>query len=214
MFPFISTIGNVFFQHVHHISRSDAGFLVSIPVLSAMIFTPLFGLLSDYIGNRSRLMLIGSSLIIPIYLMLVYGFDFVSFFGMPSQIHVKFSLLSINSFISPNQFIPMILLGLSFSLVPAIMWPSVALLIESSRLGTAYGLMTMIQNIGLVGFNLMIGFTNDKFHAGAANPSGYIPGMWIFSICGILGIIFSILLKRSANSNGTVNLDKPMKEIK
>jgi MFS family permease len=213
MFPFISTIGNVFFQHVHHVSRSDAGFLVSIPVLAAMIFTPLFGLMSDYIGNRSRLMLIGSSLIIPIYLLLAYGFDFVSFFGMPGHIHVKFSLLDINSFISPNQFIPMVLLGLSFSLVPAIMWPSVALIVESNRLGTAYGLMTMIQNIGLVGFNLMIGLANDKFNAGIANPSGYIPGMWIFSICGVLGILFAILLKRSANTNGAVNLDKPMKEI-
>lgn len=207
MFPFISTIGNVFFQHVHHISRSDAGFLVSIPVLAAMIFTPLFGLLSDYIGNRSRLMLIGSSLIIPIYLMLVYGFDFVSIFGFSSQIHIHFSLLNIDSFISPNQFIPMIVLGLSFSLVPAIMWPSVALIIESKRLGTAYGLMTMIQNIGLTGFNLIIGFTNDKFHAGAGHPSGYIPGMWIFSVCGVLGIIFSVLLKRSAI---TSDLEKPM----
>jgi MFS family permease len=107
----------------------------------------------------------------------------------------------------------MVLLGLSFSLVPAIMWPSVALIVESNRLGTAYGLMTMIQNIGLVGFNLMIGLANDKFNAGIANPSGYIPGMWIFSICGVLGILFAILLKRSANTNGAVNLDKPMKEI-
>jgi MFS family permease len=207
MFPFISTIANVFFQHVHNVSRSDAGFLVSIPVLSAMVFTPLFGLLSDYIGRRSRLMLIGSALIIPIYLLLAYSFNFVSHFGFPGHIHIQFTLLDINSYISSNELIPMFLLGLSFSLVPAIMWPSVALIVEPGRLGTAYGLMTMIQNIGLAGFNLLIGFTNDKFHAGAINPSGYIPGMWIFASCGVMGIIFSILLKRSAKIS---DLEKPM----
>lgn len=213
MFPFISTIGNVFFQNMHHISRSDAGFLVSIPVLSAMIFTPLFGLLSDYVGKRSNLMLIGSALIIPIYLLLAYGLNFVSLLGLPAEIHIRISILDINSFISPNQFIPMIILGLSFSLVPAIMWPAVALIIEPKRLGTAYGLMTMIQNIGLAGFNLIIGFSNDHFHAGAANPSGYIPGMWIFATCGVLGIIFSVLLHRSAIASGSTDLEKPMARI-
>jgi MFS family permease len=68
MFPFISTIGNVFFQHVHHISRSDAGFLLSIPIIATMIFTPLFGLLSDYLGKRSMLMMLGAFVIIPVYL--------------------------------------------------------------------------------------------------------------------------------------------------
>ena len=107
----------------------------------------------------------------------------------------------------------MFFLGLSFSLVPAIMWPSVALIIDSKRLGTAYGLMTMIQNIGLAGFNLIIGYTNDAFHAGKTNPSGYLPSMCIFAACGVLGIVFAIMLKRSANSIGALNLDKPMKEI-
>ncbi len=44
--------------------------------------------------------------------------------------------------------LPMAMMGIAFSLVPAVMWPSVALIVDSSKLGTAYGLMTMIQNIG------------------------------------------------------------------
>ena len=115
--------------------------------------------------------------------------------------------------VSPNLLIPMAMMGISFSLIPALMWPSVALVVEPNRLGTAYGLMTMIQNIGLAGFNLLIGFTNDFFSAGEKHPSGYIPGMWLFSICGILGMIFALFLKKSAKKSNSINLDKPMKEI-
>jgi nitrate/nitrite transporter NarK len=67
---------------------------------------------------------------------------------------------------------------------------SVALIIEQERLGTAYGLMTMIQNIGLAGFNLLIGNVNDW-------TGNYTAGMWIFSLLGVAGMIFAYLLKKS-----------------
>ena len=76
------------------------------------------------------------------------------------------------------------------------MWPSVAYIVEQNKLGTAYGLMTMIQNIGLAGFNLLIGWANDHSHASAANPDGYRMGMWIFSILGFLGVLFAFLLRQ------------------
>jgi len=53
------------------------------------------------------------------------------------------------------------------------MWPSVAIVVEENKLGTAYGLMTMIQNIGLFSFNVLIGWANDFSGASAANPCGY-----------------------------------------
>jgi MFS family permease len=212
MFPF-QTFAVKFFQHVHHTSRDTGGLLSSILTLAAMVFTPLFGLLSDKIGKRSHLMFLGSLLIVPVYLMMGYGTDLVNLLGLPDQIHIQISFLNIDSLVSPNVLFPMAIMGISFSLIPALMWPSVALVVEPSRLGTAYGLMTMIQNIGLAGFNLLIGFSNDVFKASETNPSGYIPGMWLFSLCGILGMFFALLLKRSAKSTGSVNLDKPMKEI-
>jgi MFS family permease len=88
----------------------------------------------------------------------------------------------------------MAMMGVAFSLIPAVMWPSVAYIVDQSKLGTAYGLMTMIQNIGLFLFNLVIGWANDFGHASAENPAGYHLGMWIFSILGFLGVFFAFLL--------------------
>ncbi|MCL6494310.1 MAG: MFS transporter, partial [Ignavibacterium sp.] len=93
-----------------------------------------------------------------------------------------------------------------------VMWPSVALIVENSKLGTAYGLMTMIQNIGLFGFNLLIGFANDVSGASAENPSGYNLGMWIFSILGFLGLLFAFLLRRSELGSGGHGLEDGMKK--
>jgi MFS family permease len=213
IFPFTSTFGETIFQHLHHTSLSTAGLLVGIPTLMAIILTPLFGLFSDHFGRRSLLMMIGSFLLIPIYLMVAYGTNHTSFFGIDSVIHIKFSLLNFDNYIYPNQFVPMLILGIAFSLVPAVMWPAVALITEPNRLGTAYGLMTMIQNIGLTFFNLIIGFTNDHFHAGEKNPHGYVPGLLIFTLCGLLGVILAVFLGRSARAAGALNLDKPMQEI-
>ncbi|HEU5337114.1 MAG TPA: MFS transporter, partial [Terriglobales bacterium] len=95
-----------------------------------------------------------------------------------------------------SLYVPMAMMGISFSLIPAVMWPSVAYIVDQSKLGTAYGLMTMIQNIGLAGFNLLIGWANDHAHASAANPEGYRLGMWIFSVLGFLGMTFALLLRR------------------
>jgi fructose-specific phosphotransferase system IIC component len=96
-----------------------------------------------------------------------------------------------------SLYLPMAMMGVAFSLIPAIMWPSVAYVVEEHKLGTAYGLMTMIQNIGLFGFNLMVGWANDHWAASAANPAGYRPGMvWLFSSVGFFGLLFAFLLRR------------------
>jgi hypothetical protein len=88
-------------------------------------------------------------------------------------------------------------MGVAFSLIPAVMWPSVAYLVPEKRLGTAYALMTLVQQVGLAGMNWLIGVANDASHASAANPAGYRPGMWIFTMLGFLGLLFSWLLYRS-----------------
>jgi len=162
VFPF-QTFAVKFFIEVHGVTREFGGFLSSLLTFFAMIFTPLFGLLADKIGKRALLMMLGSLLLIPVYLILVY-----------TQI---------------NLIVPMAIMGISFSLVPAVMWPSVAYIIEESKLGTAYGLMTMIQNIGLAGFNFLIGGMNDL-------SDGYTVGMWIFSSLGFFGLLFAFLLRK------------------
>ncbi len=56
--------------------------------------------------------------------------------------------------------------------------------------------MTLVQNVGLAGFNLVIGWANDAAGASASNPAGYRPGMWIFSTLGVAAVLFSLLLWR------------------
>jgi hypothetical protein len=58
--------------------------------------------------------------------------------------------------------------------------------------------MTMIQNIGLTGFNLLVGGLNDSAKASAANPAGYHAGMvWVFSGLGFAALLFAFLLRQS-----------------
>src|SRR5579871_3338836 len=169
IFPF-QTFAVKFFIEAHGTSREFGGFLSSMLTLFAMIATPLFGLLVDRVGKRALFMLLGSSLLIPVYLMMAYT-------------HV-------------SLYVPMAMMGIAFSLVPAVLWASVAYLVDQARIGTAYGLMTMLQNIGFGGFNLLIGWSNTHYHAGPDNPAGYNPGMWIFSILGFLGMFFAFWLRQ------------------
>ena len=169
IFPF-QTFAIKFFQDAHGATRESAGFLSSIITLFSMIMTPVFGLMVDRVGKRSLFMMAGSLLLVPVYLMMAYT--------------------------SVPLVVPMAIMGIAFSLVPAVMWPSVAYLVDEAKLGTAYGLMTMIQNIGLFGFNWMIGSANDFSAASATNPGGYAMGMWIFSVLGFLGFFFAFMLRR------------------
>jgi MFS family permease len=171
IFPF-ETFAYKFFMGAHGTTREMAGTLVGFLTLSTMIGTPLFGIFADKIGKRALLMMIGSVLLVPVYLMMAYT-------------HTQASL-----------YLPMAMMGIAFSLIPAVMWPSVAYIVDQNKLGTAYGLMTVIQNIGLFGFNLVIGGANDYSGASAANPAGYHLGMWIFSILGFLGMLFAFLLRQ------------------
>ncbi|HTY62681.1 MAG TPA: MFS transporter [Acidobacteriota bacterium] len=169
IFPF-QTFAVKYFIEAHHTSREMGGFLSSMLTLFAMIATPLFGLMVDKIGKRSLFMMFGSLLLAPVYLMMAYT-------------HM-------------SLYVPMAMMGIAFSLIPGIMWPSVSYLVDQSKLGTAYGLMTLIQNIGLAGFNFLIGWANDHAGASASHPGGYALGMWIFSSLGIIGFLFAYLLRR------------------
>ncbi|MGE5437531.1 MAG: MFS transporter [Syntrophothermus sp.] len=200
MFPF-QTFAIKFFQDAHGTTREVGGALSSLLTLAAMFFTPLFGLLADKIGKRSYLMMLGSLAIIPVYLIMAYKIDLASPLGITGALNINIGFADIHASIPYYLIFPMSIMGFAFSLVPAVMWPSVALIVNQEKLGTAYGLMTMVQNIGLAGFNLLIGWSNDHSGASATNPSGYNMGMWIFSILGFLGLFFAIMLKKTAKTD-------------
>jgi len=211
MFPF-QTFAIKFFQDAHGTTREVGGNLSSLLTLAAMIFTPLFGLLADKIGKRSLLMMFGSLLIVPVYLIMAYKIDLASPLGLHGMLSINLDFFDIHSQIPIYLLLPMSLMGIAFSLVPAVLWPSVSLVVDASKLGTAYGLMTMIQNIGLFGFNLLIGFANDISKASAANPAGYNLGMWIFSLLGFFGLFFSFMLRVNETGANKHGLEQGMKK--
>jgi len=165
-----------------------AGFLNSLLPFSAMIATPLFGLLVDRVGKRASFMMLGSILLMPVYLMLGYlSFSHIVVIHLPYYGTWSLPIVGLTA---------ISLMGIAFSLIPAVMWPSVAYIVDQSRLGTAYALMTLIQQIGFFVLNLMIGKANDYSQAGLSNPDGYKLGMWIFSILGFVGLTFAFLLRQ------------------
>ncbi len=147
----------------------------SIIIFASMCFAPFAGGLVDRIGKRASLMLLGALLMIPCYLLL--GFTHVA------------------------PALPMILLGAAFVLVPAAMWPAVPLLVEKDRVGTAFGVMTMVQNIGLAAFPLLNGKLRDVTH-------DYKASMIMFALLGAVGFVFAILLLAADRKAGGA-LERP-----
>jgi len=169
IFPFL-TFAQKFLIEAKHVSPQAASLLVGMLPLFTMAGTPLFGWVADRIGRRSLLMIFGSLLLVPVYLLFAYT-------RVPLGV-------------------PMSMMGVAFSLVPAVMWPCIAYVVDERRLGFAYGLMDAVQQAGLVCANQAIGWSNDRFGASPANPAGYTPGMWMFSVVGIVALVFAIWLRR------------------
>jgi MFS family permease len=124
------------------LSLTRASDISSLMYFGTIFFTPLFGWVIDYKGKGASLMVAGSAMLV--------------------VVHLMFALTSI------NPFIPMIILGLTFSLVPAAMWPAIARIVGDNRLGTAYGLTFSIQNVGLYLFPIFIGLVLDASNPGVA----------------------------------------------
>lgn len=170
IFPF-RAFAIKYFMEAHGATREAAGFLNSLLPLSAMIATPLFGLVVDRIGRRALLMGFTSLLLLPSFLLLGYT-------GI-------------------SLFVPVAMLGVSFSLIPAVMWPSVAHIVPQRRLGSAYALMTLCQQLGVAAVPWLIGRANDALGAGATNPAGYSGMIWILAALASAGLLFAFLLWRT-----------------
>jgi MFS family permease len=170
IFPFRSTFAIKYFQHAHDQSLQSAALINSYVFLAAVFFTPLFGWIADRYGRRGLQLVIGS-LLLPL-----------SFVGLLSD--------------NWGLWITSALLGISFSLVPAVLWPAVTKLVRAERLGTAYGLLFMMQAVGLTIVNMVAGKLNDVFGAGADNPAGYTPMLIMFAVLAASALIFSIALWR------------------
>ena len=93
--------------------------------------------------------------------------------------------------------IGIVLLGISFSLVPASLWPSVPKLVDEKLLGSAYAVIFWIQNIGLYLFPMIIGMVISATNPGVTDPLKYnytVP-MVVFASLGVLALVFGLWLK-------------------
>ncbi|MBN2205955.1 MAG: MFS transporter, partial [Candidatus Aminicenantes bacterium] len=162
-------LARVFSNFLHMFGT--AGGISSIIIFASMVFAPFGGRLIDRIGKRASLMVWGALILIPCHLTL----------GLTRVYPVW----------------PMLALGVAFVLVPAALWPSVPLIVRKERVGTAFGLMTAIQNIGLGGFSLLNGVLRDA-------TKTYTASSLMFASLGILGLLFAFLLKRADAREGGV----------
>ncbi len=169
--------GGFFYQAFYNIIHmfDTAGGTTTIIIAASMFLAPFAGSLVDKIGKRASLMTIGSIFMVVAYLLM--GFTYI-----------------------PPKY-PMMILGAAFVLVPAAMWPSIPLIVEERFQGSAYGLMTMVQNLGLALFPFLNGKLRDVTHT-------YTASMIMFACLGFVGLIFAYLLKKADAEAGGV-LEKP-----
>jgi len=165
---FRSTFSIKYFQHAHGLDLAAAGEMNSYVFLAAVFATPAFGWLCDRVGRYAPLLALGA-LALPVALALLA--------------------------LTPSPlWLPTALIGVSYSLVPAVMWPLTSRLVAPGRFGTAIGLMWVAQNAGIAGANLVAGWLNDGAGASAANPAGYNAMMLFFGIASTLGFACALLL--------------------
>ena len=184
VFPF-RTFAIDYFQQAHGVDREAAGLLSSLLPMAAIVATPLFGLWADRVGKRTLFMVAGTLGMLPLFLAATY---------LPAGPAVTLPFTGVS--VPLTLLAVMLVLGVVFSLIPAVMWPAVATLVDERRLGSAYSLMTFCQQIGWAVVPLVIGMLNDRFHAGPDNTAGYAPGMWFYTGLALVGLLVAWRLWR------------------
>jgi len=182
VFPFLAFAPD-FFSDKFGFTAVQSGQITSLLPFATAFFTPFFGWLIDRKGKSATAMIFGSIALL--------------------AVHLIFSLTSM------LPYFPMILLGIAFSLVPAALWPSMVKLVDEKQIGTAYGMMYSIQNLGLWGFPLLAGYLLDVTNPGNPKVSDYTVTIFMFAGLGLVGLIFALLLKRVDKQKG-YGVDLPM----
>ncbi|MCF8235011.1 MAG: MFS transporter [Bacteroidales bacterium] len=184
VFPFQKYAADFFF-HRFGVSETASADIASILYYGTIVFTPIFGAFVDKKGKSATLMIYGSLMLVIVHLI----FSFIT---------VQFSV-----------YILIALLGIAFSLVPAAMWPAVAKIVPESRIGSAYGAMFSLQNLGLFGVPILAGYILDKANAGVTPEMieqgarlNYTPTMLMFVAFGVIGFVFALLLKWDDKTSG------------
>ena len=171
IFPFQKFATGMLEANLQMPTEEAAGLFSWFPI-GAMFLTPFLGAFLDKKGKGASMLVLGSILMI--------------------TCHLVFALVPLTN---PIAYAAIILLGVSFSLVPAALWPSVPKLVEERYLGSAYSVIFWIQNIGLMAFPIIIGWSLDK-------TGGYTVPMLIFSSLGVAALLLGLWLKVEDKKKG------------
>lgn len=188
VFPFIKYASDLMVNK-YGVDQSLAGLIPSLLPLGTLFLTPLFGSIYDKKGKGATIMIIGAIIIV--------------------FVHAIFSLPILNYWMVAVVLV--MLLGVALSLVPSAMWPSVPKIIPENQLGTAFSLIFWIQNWGLMGVPLLIGYVLDKSNPAVAIAKAngtevplydYTYPMLIFTGLGVLAVIVGFMLKAEDKKKG------------
>jgi len=184
IFPFQRFATNFLEETIPNITAAEASDLFRWFPILAMVLTPFLGAFIDYKGKGASMMLLGAVIMIVCHS--VFAFVLPMY---PSKLLALITIL---------------VLGVSFSLVPASMWPSVPKIIDEKVLGSAYCLIFWVQNIGLCLVPLLIG----KLRVAT---NGYLVPMIVFASFGVLAFLLSLALKVEDRRKG-YGLELPNKK--
>ena len=174
--------------------RQSAAAIFAVFPLLAVGITPILGKYVDYKGKAASMLVLGSVLLIICHLTFAYILPLLKESPIGGVILAYSTIL---------------VLGASFSLVPASLWPSVPKLVDSKIIGSAYALIFWIQNIGLWLFPMLIGIVLDNTNvevtqqlaAGkiteevAATSYDYTYALLMLACLGVAALVIGFILK-------------------
>ena len=161
--------------------RQSAESIFAVFPLLAVLITPILGSYLDHHGKAASMLVLGSLLLIGCHL--TFAFILPMFKGSAGGIIIA--------------YITILVLGSSFSLVPASLWPSVPKLVDAKVIGSAYALIFWIQNIGLWLFPLLIGKVLDATNPGVTDPTqfDYTAPLVMLAFLGVAALVLGLVLK-------------------
>jgi hypothetical protein len=189
----MAIIALIVFCYMGYMRQSAETVFAVFPLLAVGI-TPILGNYVDHKGKAATMLILGAILLIVCHL--TFAFVLPLYKGSP-----------IGGFII--AYVTILVLGASFSLVPASLWPSVPKLVDQKIIGSAYALIFWIQNIGLSLFPLLIGKVLDKTNPAiteglangtiapenAATMYDYTAPLIMLALLGVAALLIGLILK-------------------
>ena len=189
-----SIISLITYCYMGYMRQSAESIFAVFPLLAVLI-TPILGSYVDHKGKAASMLILGSVLLIACHL----TFAFI----LP-----LFKDSAVGGIII--AYATILVLGSSFSLVPASLWPSVLKLVDAKVIGSAYALIFWIQNIGLWLFPLLIGKVLDKSNPGVTDPAkfDYTAPLIMLASLGVAALLLGFVLKAVDKKKG-LGLEEP-----